>query len=89
MTTYETDEPDTKPEISEDTCYCWARREPDGYARVPDTNECLDSYNIDWDTERFICWQPDEMDNFYLNLIVWCPKRNILFRSNSIDWNFT
>jgi hypothetical protein len=48
----------------------------------------IDSNAIDWNTETFLCWQPDELDEEEYNLILWCPKRHALFRAHSFDFDF-
>ncbi len=48
----------------------------------------FNSKEIDWNDERFICWQPDELDGEQYNLILWCPQRKVLFRGQSIDFDF-
>lgn len=48
----------------------------------------IDPNSIDWNTEKFPCWQPDELDGEEYNLILWCPKRLTLFRGHSFDFDF-
>ena len=77
-----------RPIVTGTTTFATFRHDLKGMQEQPTIEEDLTQYEIDWDTEEFFCWQPEELDNFYLNLILWCPKRNIMFRSNSIDWDF-
>ena len=48
----------------------------------------IDPNLIDWNTEKFVCWQPDELNDQEYNLILWCPKRLTLFRAQSFAFDF-
>ncbi len=82
------EDPTARLILCRETNFCKARKDSFGDYTPPDIDQCLDPYNIDWEVDEFVCWQPEELDNYYLNLILFCPKRNIMFRSNSIDWDF-
>lgn len=49
----------------------------------------FDTKLIDWNHERLICFQPDELDNEEFNLILYCPVRKVVFLSRSMFFDFS
>lgn len=73
--------------MTNESTYAFIRKDLDPLREQP-VIKGFDATLIDWKHERFICWQPEELDGQEFNLILYCPVRKIVFQGMSIDFDY-